>query len=93
MEKKADNELPPPDGLRVWLQSNVDLINITGWERKAALPKSTLRQISSGKRNLSRPQLLIVTEKILPELEIITSLLRNYDKDMKRLSGETKNVN
>lgn len=88
MEKKADNALTPPDALRLWFQSNVDMINITGWERKAALPKSTLRQISAGKRNLTRSQLMIVTNKILPELEIIVNLLRNYDKRMKELSGE-----
>ncbi len=80
IEKKAEEMLNPAEALRVWLQSNVDLINITGWERKAGLPKSTLRQISAGKRFLTEVQLGIVTSQILPELNIIVSLLKRYEK-------------
>lgn len=80
MEKASPPVMKAPDALRVWLQSNVELINITGWERKAAMPKTTLRQISSGKRELTRAQLHLVTNTILPELKIIVGILSTYDK-------------
>lgn len=80
IETGVTTDMPLPDALRLWLQANVELINITGWERTAGMPKTCLRQISSGKRLLNREQLKVVTEKILPELKIIVGILSNYDK-------------
>lgn len=82
MKSETEQAIPLPEQLRIWLQTNVELINITGWERKAGLSRTTLRQISAGKRVLSKMQLLAVTGKILPELRIIALLLMKYEKEV-----------
>lgn len=80
LKKKAIKTVTPPmnphEKLKRWFHDNMDLINITGWERKAGFAATTLRQISSGKRKITLNQEKTIWEKVAPKFQQLGDILK-----------------